>query len=293
MQLRHYMMRGLVVSLLLVIAGIGWGQEQQEEAPIVIPGMPQLAGDVVGNMQGIYQQGLALGNRPDVFSKVGDSSTAVPYFLMPLGEGYANLGDFEFLQGIVDYYSVTRARTNNSFVNTSLAAGIGWTSASVTNPDYANRAHCERNESPLRCEYRISQPTISIIMLGTNEVTWMSAEDYQANMQRVVDTSVAMGVIPVLTTIPDRRGNEENVDSYNQVLREIAVANRIPLIEYAPIMRTLPNDGLDSERKHPTAVPGNQYRGSVDFTGENLRYGFTMRNLMTLQMLGAIRAHLP
>lgn len=286
-----------VLYCLLFICSLGLSSvpvaAQEAEVPI-IPGIPQLPGDVIGNIQGIYQHGLSLGNRPDVFSKVGDSSTAVPYFLAPLGEGYANLGDqFAYLQGIVDYYSVTRARTNNSFVNQSLAAGIGWTAAAVTNPDYAAWQHCEHNESPLRCEFRHSQPTMAIIMIGTNEVTWLGVEDYRLNMQRIVDTSVSSGVIPVLTTLPYRRGNEERVDAYNQAVREIAAANRIPLIDYAPIMRSLPNDGLDSERKHPTAVPGNQYRGSVDFTGENLQYGFTIRNLMTLQMLAAVRQHLP
>lgn len=280
----------LLVILLLFSMSI---TAQEEAPPIAVPNVPSLSGDVIGHMHAIYAHGQSLGNRPDVFSKVGDSATHSAYFLSPIGEGYTELGDFGYLQGVIDYYGVTRARTNNSFVNQSLATGIGWSAVTLQNSGYRNFNVCNRQEAPLRCEYRITQPSIAFIMLGTNEVTYLSVEDYRTNMQWIIDTSIEMGVIPVLSTIPYRRGAEEKVDAYNNLLRQMAAENRIPLIEYAGVMATLPNQGLDSSRKHPTAVPRNQYRGSAIFTYENLHYGFTMRNLMTLQMLHTIKSVLP
>ncbi len=257
-----------------------------------VPGVPALPGGVVGKMRGIYQTGLNNGYRPNVFTKVGDSSTVTSNFLGPVGDGHTQLGDqFGYLQGVIDFYNEVPLRTGNSFNNQSLAAGIGWTAAAVTNPDYANKGICESDESPLRCEFRISRPTIALIMIGNNEVTYLSVEDYTANMQRIIDTSVEKGVIPVISTLHDRRGNTENVQVFNNALRQLAAQNQVPLWDYAAAIDPLPNNGLTTDRTHPNS-PSSWYRGAVDFTGDNLQYGFTMRNLTALQMLHAIRGAL-
>ncbi|MEL6152018.1 MAG: SGNH/GDSL hydrolase family protein [Chloroflexota bacterium] len=260
---------------------------------VIVPVRAQvgLPGDVAGNIRAIYQNGLEQGNRPEVFSKVGDSSTVSYNFLGPIGDGTYDLGAHPYLQGTIDFYTATPVGTGNSFNNQSKAAGIGWSAATLTNPAYAG-AGCRSGESPLRCEFRVSQPSVALIMIGNNEVTYLSVEDYIANMQRVIDTSVEMGVIPVISTLHDRRGNTEKVDAYNAALRQLAAQNRVPLWDYAAAIAPLPNNGLTEDRTHPNTPPGSWYRATTEFTDENLQYGFTVRNLTALQMLHAVRGAL-
>jgi len=54
-------------------------------------------------------------------------------------------------------------------------------------------------------------------------------------------------------------------------------------------MQTLSNFGLTTDNVHPSTAPGG-YDASADFTPANLHYGYTVRNLITLDMLEAIRA---
>jgi len=71
----------------------------------------------------IYAQGRQMGNRANVFSKVGDSITVSPVFLGPIGSGYYNLHVYAGLQPVIDFYSAQPARGEaNSFSNPSLAA---------------------------------------------------------------------------------------------------------------------------------------------------------------------------
>ena len=52
----------------------------------------------------------------------------------------------------------------------------------------------------------------------------------------------------------------------------------------------LENNGL-SDGIHPSSPPGNgpdDFAAAADFTAENLRYGYTVRNLTALQVLNAV-----
>src|SRR5687768_1766600 len=48
--------------------------------------------EISPNAQAIYAAGLARGNRPGVFSKLGDCMTENPYFLVTLADGDYDLG---------------------------------------------------------------------------------------------------------------------------------------------------------------------------------------------------------
>lgn len=252
-------------------------------------GTASFSGGVARNMQAIYQRGLASGNRPDVFSKVGDSITATAYYLKPIGDGSYDLNGYDHLQATIDHYSATTARTGNSFNNLSLAAKPGWASVSVLSADYANPDVCQPGETPLVCEYRTTKPTVALIMLGTNDVAYRSVEEYSADMQRIIDISVAMGVIPVISTIPHREGYAEKVAAYNAALHELAQQNRVPLWDYAAALQDVPGRGLSVDGVHPSVPPWDAQNGAAQFTDESLSYGFTVRNLTALQMLHAVR----
>jgi hypothetical protein len=233
----------------------------------------------------IYLAGQALGNRANVFSKVGDSITVSPQFLAPIGYNQYDLRGYGHLAEVVDFYRAGWARTSNAFANTSLAAKGGWSTFSVLAPSVADHTYCYANESPLVCEYRLTKPAVALIMLGTNDVMGTSNEAYVANLRRIVSDSIAAGVVPVLSTIPPflRVGYEARADELNNLIVAVAQENDLPVWNYWAALQPLPNKGMGPDGVHPAWAPN-----ATDFTAENLQYGSTMRNLTALMVLDAL-----
>jgi GDSL-like lipase/acylhydrolase family protein len=243
---------------------------------------------VTRRIRRIFQTGQTMGNRPGVFAKVGDSITAAPHFLNPISEGFYNLGDYQYLQGVINHFSTIEARDGkSSFDTVSLAAGVGWPAHAAVDAHFADPGLCLTDETPLACEYRLIRPSIALIMFGTNDVSRFDADLYKGNLQQIVQASIEMGVIPVISTIPNRVGFEDKVDQFNRVILETATRFSIPLWDYYAAMVTLPDGGLNADGTHPTIPPYGE-RGSADFRANNLYYGYVIRNLTALQVLDAV-----
>ncbi len=243
---------------------------------------------VTNNIRAIYRDGQRMGNQRDVFSKVGDSITATQQFLTPIGNGDYDLASYRSLQNTIDYYSGGQVPSGNPFNRRSLAAGVGWSAMAVLDPDLANKNVCGQDESPLVCEYRVAKPSVALIMLGTNDATFLGRVEYTESMQQVIETTIDMGVIPVLSTIPDQPGNQEKVNAFNAALVELAQEYRLPLWDYHDALDELPQQGISADGIHPEIRDNPAH-----FTPDNLRYGYPVRNLTALQMLAAVQQSLP
>jgi LysM repeat protein len=254
-------------------------------APTQVPAYPFISG-ISERARQIFLQGQVLGNRADVFSKVGDSITVSPAFLNPVGVGNYNLRDYAYLQPVVDYFTPAVARDANSFANTSIAAKGGWSAWSIVDP-YVSNANCQSGETPLECEYRLVRPAVALIMAGTNDVQSTPAETYERNLRRIIEISIQRGVIPVVSTIPPlhRSWAVGRVELINGIVVRLAQEYEVPLWDYGSALQGLPNDGLSGDGVHPSAPPDNQ---AADFTAGNLQYGYTVRNLTALQALDAV-----
>jgi hypothetical protein len=187
------------------------------------------------------------------------------------------------LQPVVNHYLAVAAREDNSFANPSLAAKGGWAAADVLDPGAASD-ECGPGETPLACEYRLTRPAVALIMLGTNDVRATPPEAYEQTMRAIVETTLRLAIIPVLSTIPDlqRDWAVGRVAPLNDTLRQLARDYDVPLVDYAAAMQLLPNSGLSFDGVHPSTPPDGL---SAHFTPENLQYGYTLRNLLTLQVL--------
>ncbi len=246
---------------------------------------------VVARLHEVFAVGQALGNHPDVFSKVGDSITVSRSFLHPIGAGQVDLAAFSALQRTVDYFDANPVRGGDSFRNMSLAAGVGWTAADLLDPTNADSRYCRVGESPLACEYRATKPSYALIMVGTNDVGYVPLEIYRVNLLDIMTITKAAGVIPIFSTIPAQPRNAERVNTFNATIREFTAANMLPLWEYAQPSLSLPNQGLTSDQIHPSTPPGG-YGAVAVFTEGNLRYGYTLRNLTALQVLDQVSQYL-
>jgi len=234
----------------------------------------------------IYLSGRSIGNRADVFSKVGDSITVSGAFLYGFGIKQYNLRSYQQdLSPVVNYYLQDSARDSNSFANTSLAAEVGWSAHSATTPGNGDKALCAPTEAPLVCEYRYVRPAVALIMFGTNDVTGMATGNFERNYRQVIEITIQRGIVPIISTIPPMTGRPDGtrVPIFNTIIKALAREYDIPLWDYWAALQPLPNYGLTQDGVHPTF---SSY--STDFTSENLKFGMTTRNLTALQALDAV-----
>ncbi|MBN1430395.1 MAG: hypothetical protein JXB07_18640 [Anaerolineae bacterium] len=230
----------------------------------------------------IFAAGQAMGNRANIFSKVGDSITVSDAFLKPFSEGNYDLQDHAYLQPVIDYYLQETARDADSFANTSLAAKGGWSVWHEFDAKSADPTLCLPDETPLVCEYRVARPAVALIMLGTNDVPTMSTGRYEEYMRQIIETSIEMGVIPIVSTLPDYFSEEAKVQAMNAVIVGLTEEYQVPLWDYWGSLAEYPKRGLSIDGIHPS------WAAPADFAPNYLYYGMTNRNLTALQALDAV-----
>lgn len=257
-----------------------------EESPI----LPELT----DHAQQIYEAGLEVDNNSRVFSKIGDCMTAsVEYFLGPFGEGNYDLGEeYASLQSVIEYFDVparSEGFEENAFNNPGLATASGFNTASVLDSIWADPNWCEANESPLACEYRLSQPVFSLIMFGTNDVMFFEADLFDFYMRSIILETINNGIVPILYTIPTRPEFPEKTYQFNQIIIKLAQDYDLPLVNLWLAIQDLPFDGVDPVEPIHLSIPEDKETGNLT---TNLDYGYTVRNLITLQTLDRLLTEL-
>ena len=238
--------------------------------------MPVLPSGVSQRVHLIYQMGLLKGNNPNAFSKVGDCNSTMPYFLSDFDTpGQYKLGEYTSLQDTIDYFS-------GSFSRKSLAAKDGLTSYAALSTLWVNWKDCETYETPLTCEFRVQKPAFAILSFGTNDAN--GNVDFEIAFRRVVDMTIGNGVVPILSTKAD---NAEGDQSINAAIVRVAYEYELPLWNYWLAVQSLPDKGLRSP-EHLSVSPV----GFSNFEGENLNFGWSVRNLTALQALDVVRKSL-
>ena len=221
----------------------------------------------------IYKKGLALGNNPGAFSKVGDCEATTTWFLgMFDGPGeYYDLGEHSELAGVIDAFA-------GSWERNSLAVKAGFSATSVMTPLWADPKQCEAGETPLACEYRLHKPAFALIMLGSNNAA--RPERFEPQLRALLDETIARGIVPVLSTKAD---NLEGDHSINAAVARLALEYDIPLWNFWAAVQPLPHHGLDTDGAHLTL-------GKPDFDDPYaLQTAWTVRNLTALQVMDALR----
>lgn len=225
------------------------------------------------NVREIFAQGQRLDRDPNAFSKLGDSLIANPYFLTGFDKGPYDLGDFNYLQPVIDHYA-------GSYERYGVAIKAGLHSWGVFDPIWADKDWCLANESIIECEFRLNNPSVLLILLGSNDAG--SPGGFNFNIRKIIEFSIENGVVPVLATKADRFEGPENTN--NMMIREIAADFKIPLWEFDILAETLPGRGLQDDGIHLT------FFTEYDYTmPEALQRGHGAHNLTALMVLDAIR----
>ena len=241
--------------------------------------LPVIPGQVSPRVREIYRNGLALGNHPHVFSRIGDCASAAPAFLVGFAGPY-NLGAYTALQPTIDYFQ-------GSFKRPSLAAKAGMNSAGLLTTLWTGK-QCLKNESLLDCQYRLDRPSFAFIAIGTNEAYYVHENpgSFEHNLRLILDDTIARGIVPILSTKAD---NVEGDQSINATIARLALEYQIPLWNFWLAAQPLPKHGM-VDPEHLNSV---SYTNFTDFSIPNsLEYGVQMHNLTALQMLDLLREQL-
>lgn len=269
------------------------------------PIVPLIDAASKARLRTIYLFGQTQGNRAAVFAKIGDSITESGSFLQDVGCGAEALGAYTALGPTIDYfravtfppgYTSVWCEVGNSFTRASASAVAGWSADYAVDPAYLDAplaSACPApDNNPLRCELHLLSPSIALIMFGTNDLErYNDVTAYRANLTQIVAETIAAGVIPVLSTIPPRLDSATfgaSVAPHNQVVKEVAEAQQIPLWNYWLALQgpTMINHGMDTDGVHPNIYLGDQ---GADFSTTALQYGYNQRNLTAIQVLQKIK----
>lgn len=261
---------GTVTGNVLALPVAGAAAATQPTAPSAPPPASAPLPSVSQAARDIYQRGLSLGNRANAFSKIGDCNSVSPYFLAPFDRGEYRLGQYAYLQSVINQFA-------GSFGRDGAAAMDGMNVTSVFDPIWANPNVCQRGESPLACELRLHRPSLAIVSLGTNGY-WHTDQEYEHYTRRILDELIAQGVLPILSTKAD---NLETGDRFNGIIRRLAGEYNLPLWDFAATAQALPNGGL-ADAYHLTWGQAYYDTAPQPYTG------WQARNLTALQALEAV-----
>jgi hypothetical protein len=219
----------------------------------------------------LFQQGIAEGNDPHAFSKIGDGEISTEWFLTDFDLGHYKLGDYQNLQAVIENFQ-------GSFSRIGIAAHRGFNTNLILDPSASDQALCDSNESPLECEMRIHKPSIVILSLGTNQVH--RPEEFELGMRQILQILLSKSVLPILSTKGD---NLEGDYRINRTIACLAQEYQIPRWNFWAAIQLLPHQGLQPDLEHLT------YYGSNDFANPHaMQSAWTVRNLTALQVLDTV-----
>lgn len=211
---------------------------------------------VVENIRAVYDYGKILNRNPRAFSKLGDSTIENPHFLTRFDESGYNLGVYAYLQPVIDYY-------HGSFSRQSRAVIRGLHTWSVLDPMWA--AGCLPGENMLACEFRIHNPAIIFVRLGSNDKGVPASTE--KHLREVINYCLGNGVIPIMGTKADRFDGAENIN--NQIIRQLAAELKVPLWDFDLLAGTIPGRGLGPDHVHMTTFFAHDWTQPEAYTTGN------------------------
>jgi endonuclease YncB( thermonuclease family) len=188
------------------------------------------------NAKNIYLAGVAAGNNPNHFSVMGDCQAPEwKLFGRYDWDTYELLEQELPMQSTVEFFAGQWSRE-------AVTVADGNTVATLYSVYWADPNRCESAETPVDCEIRLNNPSIGIIMLGTN---WKGgAEEFETRLRYTVQVLVQQNILPILVTKADHK---EPDFPLNRIIAQVAYDYDIPLWNYWAAVQGLPNHGLKED----------------------------------------------
>jgi len=230
------------------------------------------------HIQLIYERGRFRGLRDDFLLSVGDCNSESGWYLenllddVPPESGVdASYYESDHIQSTISYYS-------DAFAFKGQSVNSGLNAASVLDPFWASADVCPVGESPLTCDYHLTDSFASLIMFGANDVNVLSTAGYELAMRDIIETTLERDVIPILSTFTVRPIEGDAAYAigvrFNAILVRLAEEYQIPLVNFWLATRDLADKGVLEDNAHLT-VPG-----------------FNIRNQLTVEVLTQLRTEI-
>lgn len=223
-------------------------------------------------------------------ARFGDSITYSGAFFKPLQYNFTNTSPEE--QAALDWLKAYLLPACWTWQDDAVAASNGCYSGTMSSwPLQTDQAPPARN---IDTWLNKLQPELAVVMWGTNDLGPLDVTTYTNNMRQVIQACKAYGTIPLLTTIPPRRGYDAKSAQFAQAMRDLALEQQVPLIDYhQEILTRQPTtwDGtlISSDGVHPS------WNGSTaqDFSPSSLNTnGYLLRNWCTLRALREVEQYI-
>lgn len=187
----------------------------------------------------IYKRGQELGVDPNAFSKVGDCQNVKESFMR-----IYDVNQYE-LQNWQAEWQTTIDNFTGFFDRDAEAFGQGLNVAAALSPFHSNPDNCLPDESPVKCELRVANPSFAFIRF---ERWWEETlpDVYEEYLRNILDIIIAHGTVPILMTKAD---NVEGNHQINFIIAKLAYEYDIPMYNWWRAAQSLPYRGLDPEIK--------------------------------------------
>ncbi len=263
---------------------------------------------VVHRLRKRWALGQKLARRGHVFGLIGDSITASPKFMTPIGSistisasvrtRLALSTPGQATDVVAHYRGMPVVAQLDSF-RAPRAAKVGATSS------WALPAGVTPIATPIGRLIRTHSPAIVVLLYGSNDAATRFVDHrdliagFEERMGRIIDELEDAGVIVVLNTVPrhmfdparrDCDGKPGDLSNWRMAVQTSAVSavaarlacdRNLPLIDLRHAFDALLNHGIGPDGVHPNAHP----RGAGRLDAEGLRCGYNVRNYVTLRML--------
>jgi len=240
--------------------------------PQTVPELPDLVALEQPLRNGFGLLPVAPGG-PNNFAIVGNTLISQEQFITPIANGNYNLAEQAALQTVIDSYN---------FNVQLIAANPDWTIETLFDPAaVANDARCNAGETPLDCELRVKQPVVIFVNFTSGSVTSVAPDVFRANLERVVDTALNNGTVPILMLVPPG-GNisARALQVYNEIIFETATAHPAHPDIDVPLWNTL-QTVAPVRQNVDMAAPA----GPTDFSAPSLNFGVNRLNLTALELM--------
>ena len=262
------------------------GPSTQETTPI-LPDINAL----VGNLDPIFNAGVGQGNRPSVFAVVGDETASSTDYLNPFGDPATYTVDpsVSSLQTYIDQYNTDIGDGTNSFNRDSVATRNGLLASDLLSPgaNYDAGLCTAPGETLLQCELRITMPSVVFINIGYNDaIQGTDIATFTSQIEQIIQSALASNVIPVVTTVYPRLGDQGIIDrteAINDAIITVANNNNVPVFNQWRGFNEIAGSGLQGDGVTPTVAPeGN------GFLTAGIQSGANARNLYALTILESL-----
>ena len=231
-------------------------------------------GELTGDLTPIYGNGQNSGLSSSAFALVGDQTAADPNFLRAVFNLDPSMSNLAQIQATIDRFNNTGSFTRSS-------VGVGTLTAQdllnvATNPS------CNGSETLLQCEMRLANGSIVLVSIGYQDaLNGLDTASFEAQINQLVQQSLASNVIPVLMTIQPSTNPtvNEKIDAFNEIILNVSDSARVPVINTWRALNELPNQGLTGGDMPSVDGNGAGYLSNSPTSGANARNYYTLVTL--------------